>query len=44
MTPDRQGEELGAPEDMVNCSNVFAPVLGRAVGVPLPPEHPSLQR
>ena len=38
------GRKTRRAEDMVNCSNVFAPVLSLAMGVPLPPEHPSLQR
>jgi hypothetical protein len=38
------GRKTRRAEDMVNCSKVFAPVLSRAVGVPLPREHPSLQR
>jgi hypothetical protein len=38
------GRKTRRAEDMVNCFNVFAPVLSRAVGVPLPPEHSSLQR
>jgi hypothetical protein len=38
------GRKTRRAEDMVKCSKVFAPVLSRAVGVPLPPEHPSLPR
>ena len=38
------GRKTRRAEDVVNYSKVFAPVLSRAVGVPPPNEHPSLQR
>jgi hypothetical protein len=38
------GRKTRRAGDMVSCCKVFAPVLSRAVGAPLPAEYPSLQR